>query len=138
MRIIAALFVAASVEIIIARPTEVCSTWLLNASPSPKPLQKRHSLDDLGGKLHVAISNLIYITVNSQVFGNTAGVLGRAHTVAAVDQTKLQAAVDMQAAAEAAPGEHSAWQKRRPGATFFEKLQVRLSRLSDLLHLGTP
>ena len=53
-----------------------------------------------------------------------AGALGRAHTVAAVDQTKLQTAAELQEPMQADPTESSAWQKRRPGATFFERLQV--------------
>jgi len=55
--------------------------------------------------------------------------------VAAMDQSKLQTAAgsSLQAAGKAASGvatpaarsDSSAWKKQRPGATFFEKLQVR-------------
>ncbi|KAL0042783.1 hypothetical protein WJX79_011021 [Trebouxia sp. C0005] len=64
------------------------------------------------------------------------GVLGRAHTVAAIDQSKLQTAAgsSLQAAGESASGvatpaarsDSSAWKKQRPGATFFEKLQMHV------------
>lgn len=64
-----------------------------------------------------------------------AGVLGRAHTVAAMDQTKLQEAsgsglhsvYGVKAGVAADPADSSAWRKQRPRATFFEKLQVRLA-----------
>ena len=55
--------------------------------------------------------------------------------MAAMDQSKLQTAAgsSLQAAGKAASGvatpaarsDSSAWKKQRPGATFFEKLQVR-------------
>lgn len=60
----------------------------------------------------------------------TAGILGHAHTVAAMDQTKLQAPVSSEAAEGAVQGRSTAWKKQRPGATFFEKLQV--SPLCDI------
>ena len=63
-----------------------------------------------------------------------AGILGRAHTIAAMDPTKLQTAsgAGPQAAGIAASGvvtpaalsDSAAWKKQRPGAAFFEKLQV--------------
>ena len=61
------------------------------------------------------------------------GVLGRAHTVAAMDQTKFQttSGSDLSRAGSAsdavtppALSDSTAWKKQRPGATFFEKLQV--------------
>lgn len=57
-------------------------------------------------------------------------MLGRAHTIAAMDPTKLQTASggDPQAASRvvtpAALSDSTAWKKQRPGAAFFEKLQV--------------
>ena len=57
-------------------------------------------------------------------------MLGRAHTIAAMDPTKLQAASGggPQAASgvvtPAALSDSTAWKKQRPGAAFFEKLQV--------------
>ena len=70
-----------------------------------------------------------------------AGVLGRAHTVAAMDQTKIQEAsgsglhsVSGGGAAVAADlADSSAWRKQRPGATFFEKLQVCLAHPAAVL-----
>ena len=60
--------------------------------------------------------------------------------MAAMDQCKLQAAAggSLQAAGKAASGvatpaartDSSAWKKQRPGATFFEKLQVRSAVLA--------
>ena len=59
--------------------------------------------------------------------------------MAAIDQSKLQTAAgsSLQAAGESASGvatpaarsDSSAWKKQRPGATFFEKLQVRIAVL---------
>lgn len=63
----------------------------------------------------------------------TAGVLGRAHTVAAMDQTKLQAPVSSEPAEGAVQGRSTAWKKQRPGATSFEKLQVDLNHVTRLI-----
>ena len=61
-----------------------------------------------------------------------AGALGRAHTVAAMDQTKLQEATGGGLQTVGSGGvvtaadlsDSTAWKKQRPGATFFEKLQA--------------
>ena len=71
----------------------------------------------------------------------SAGVLDRAHTVAAMDQTKLQEASSSRLhsvggsgdAIAADQGDSSAWRKQRPGATFFEKLQVSYGHFVWLL-----
>lgn len=63
-----------------------------------------------------------------------AGALGGAHTVAAMDQSKLQQAPgsilhQVGKAGDAIATDlsnSSAWRKQRPGATFFKKLQVSL------------
>ncbi|KAL3144163.1 hypothetical protein ABBQ32_003947 [Trebouxia sp. C0010 RCD-2024] len=65
---------------------------------------------------------------------SVTGALGRAHTVAAMDQTKLQEASGSGLQPVSSSGDalatdqsnSSAWRKQRPGATFFKKLQVHV------------
>ena len=73
-----------------------------------------------------------------------AGVLGRAHTVAAMDETKVPQPPGSSLQSGSSAGivtaldlsDSTAWKKQRPGATFFEKLQVSLA-VATVIQLAT-
>ena len=75
---------------------------------------------------HARIS-LAVCVAGCYIHTSCAGVLGRAHTVAAMDQSKLQEASGSGLLSASSGGlvtaadlsDSTAWKKQRPGATFF-------------------